>query len=73
MVAMAKYSEKLPDYGDLMTVKDFVEACKIGAFIDYDGMGHPVKGKRMMGGMTISPSKLKEIPKDATHILWFNR
>lgn len=68
-----KYSEKLPDYGDLMTVKDFREACEGGAFIDYDGSGHPVKGKRMARNVDVQPSKVKEIPADATHVMWFNK
>jgi len=69
----SKYTEKLPDYGDLMAIEDFREACKGGAFIDYDGYGHPVKGDKMMRSVAVLPSKLEEIPKDATHIMWFNR
>jgi hypothetical protein len=38
----ASFSVKLPDYGDLMTVKAFKESCKSGGFMDYDGTGHPV-------------------------------
>ena len=70
-----KYSEKLPDpdYRDLMTVKDFLEACEVGAFIDYDGYGYPVKDEKMMSNFIVLPSKRGEIPKDATHIVWFNK
>lgn len=70
---MNGYTEKLPDYGDLMTVKDFREACESGAFIDYDGSGHPVKDGKMMRTLDVIPSKLGRIPEDATHIMWFNR
>lgn len=38
----ASFSVPLPDYGDLMPVKVFKEACKSGSFTDYDGSGHPV-------------------------------
>lgn len=68
----AKYDEKASG-GDLMTVKDFRDACKVGAFIDYDGFGHPVKRGKMAGEITVIPSKVDEIPEDATHIIWFNR
>jgi hypothetical protein len=30
----------IPDYGDLMTIDDFLEAVRHGAFIDYDGHGN---------------------------------
>jgi len=31
--------ESIPDYGDHMTLEDFIEYCKHGSFIDYDGYG----------------------------------
>lgn len=67
------YSEALPKYGDLMTVQDFLETCASGGFIDYDGIGHPVKDGKMMVSFDVKPSKRKDIPKDATHVMWFNR
>jgi len=67
------YSASLPSYGDLLTVQDFLETCEGGGFIDYDGIGHPVKAMKMMESFDVKPSKRKEIPKDATHIMWFNR
>jgi hypothetical protein len=70
---VGEYKETVPDYGDLMTVKDFMDSCVIGAFIDYDGYGHPVKDGKMMGSVAVLPSKRREIPEDATHIVWFNR
>lgn len=68
-----EYDKEPYDFGDLMTVKDFLEACDQGAFIDYDGSGHPVKDGKMMSGFRVIPSKRSEIPKDATHIMWFNK
>ena len=70
------YLEKLPSYGDLMTVEEFKACVKEGGFIDYDGWGHAVKDNMMDPGdpdYPIRPSKLFRIPKDATHIIWFNR
>lgn len=44
------YDEKLPDFGDVISVADFRDACKAGMFIDYDGFGHPMKNDRMASG-----------------------
>ncbi len=67
-----EYTEPIPDYGDMITVREFIDCCKSNSFIDYDGFGHPAKGDKMMRKY-IWPSKLSEIPKDATHIIWFNK
>ena len=65
-------TEVIPDYGDLMTVKEFHNCVRSGLFIDYDGYGHPVK-KGLMSRQAILPSKTNQIPETATHIIWFNR
>ena len=70
---MSQYREKLPEYGDLIPKKSFISSCKSHGFIDYDGHGYPVKGKKMNSQITIYPSRVSEIPEDATHIIWFNR
>jgi len=67
-----RYTEAIPEYGDVMTVSDFREACGQKHFIDYDGIGRPAKGGKMMR-KDIKPSDLPSIPADATHIVWFNR
>ncbi len=67
------YDEELPDYGDKIPVKDFLESCAGEFFIDYDGHGYPVKGNKMASGVVVKPSNLSVIPSDATHIMWFNR
>lgn len=66
------YNEEIT-FGDVMTVDEFVSCCRSGGFIDYDGYGHPVKGNLADWKIEICPSKRKRIPKDATHIVWFNR
>jgi hypothetical protein len=66
------YNMEPYDFGDLMTVEEFREAVKHGSFIDYDGSGHPMKDGKM-SRFDVYPSEVDEIPKDATHILWFNR
>lgn len=58
---------------DVYTVQEFKDRCAVGAFIDYDGFGHPVKDGKQDRSIDIRPSRLGKIPKDATHINWFNR
>lgn len=67
------YSNPVPDYADVMTVEEFKEAVKHGSFIDYDGFGHPVKDGMEDEKIYIYPSKIHEIPEDATHIAWYNK
>lgn len=67
------YDESLPGYGDLIPLAEYLKCVAEGGFIDYDGNGHPVKDGMMDESITILPSKPERIPKDATHIMWFNR
>ena len=66
--------KKLPDYGDVMPLKDFLDCVKSGGFIDYDGFGYYVKDNQETDIM-IHPSDLhyKAIRKDFDTIVWFNR
>jgi hypothetical protein len=61
------------DEEDVYTVAEFRECVESTAFIDYDGYGHPVKDKKSDPSIAVLPSKVDEIPTDATHIVWFNR
>ena len=64
----------IPDYGDVMTLKDFIDNVKSGGFIDYDGSGNYVKDDKM-SDIQIFPSDVKKgnIRKDFDKIVWFNR
>lgn len=70
---MVQYTEKVDKKtGDLFTRDAWLAMVKRGFLIDYDGYGHPVKnGKRAK--TPISPSEADQLPKDATHVLWYNR
>ncbi len=66
--------------GYLMTVAEFNASCKVGAFIDYDGMGDLVKDGEIVTPKGaegcpewVKPSTRRAIPGDVTHILWYNR
>lgn len=61
------------DEDDVYTVEEFLSHCESGSFIDYDGFGYPVKDGKADESLCIYPSRRDEIPKDATHIVWFNR
>lgn len=64
-----------PDHeDDVYTIEEFREYCESGGFVDYDGYGHPVKDEMCDPDIFVSPSSYaKDIPADATHIVWYNR
>lgn len=64
----------LPTYGDVMSMKDFIESCESGCFIDYDGHGNYVKDG-MMTNIGIFPSDIDNgnIRKEFDTMIWFNR
>jgi hypothetical protein len=66
------YTKNLPPYGHVMTVPEFKQAVKEGAFIDYDGMGEAAK-LLVDDSEYIYPSTVDKIPVDATHIIWYNK
>lgn len=62
------------DYGDLIPLQEWVESVGINAFTPDDGHGywanethHKVHHQRY------DVFNLKDIPKNATHVLWFNK
>ena len=65
---------ELPDYGDVMSLQDFIENCKCGNFIDYDGYGYYVKNAQETNIMII-PSDVEHgaIRPDFDTIIWYNR
>jgi hypothetical protein len=58
---------------DVYTIEEFKQCCACKAFIDYNGWGYPVKDKMADENIIILPSKLEQIPVDATHIVWYNK
>lgn len=66
--------EPIPTYGDHMTMKDFVDCCKSGGFIDYDGSGVYATATEM-SDIGIEPSEVMSgsYRKDFTHVVWFNK
>ena len=69
-----EFERDVPDYGDVMSLKDFIECCKDGGFIDYDGSGTYAKDGKL-SNISIFPSDVKHnsVRKDFDTIIWFNR
>jgi hypothetical protein len=64
----------LSDFGDVMSLKQFIDCVNAGGFIDYDGYGYYVKDNQETN-IIIYPSdiKYKAIRKEFDTIVWFNR
>ena len=59
---------------DVYTIEEFGEQVDDFGFIDSDGWGYPVKDKLADRTIIVKPSSyLADIPKDATHIVWYNK
>jgi hypothetical protein len=63
--------EPLPPWGDLMTLDEFIMACKNGSFVDYDGVGRYSNGKEASVDIYVYPSDVKD--RHWTHVVWFNK
>jgi len=70
---MSPYSEEVSEDDCLLTIEEFLNDVKAGGLIDYDGYGNPVKNGKINPSIKIYPSSVDSIPKDATHICWYNR
>ncbi len=70
---MSNYNETIKKDNEVFTVQEFKIRCRDKLFIDYDGHGYAAKNGKMNGKIIIKPSRISEIPPDATHVVWFNR
>lgn len=62
-------------YGNHMTRKEFVEQCKAGSFIDYDGFGEYATATHV-SDVRVNPSDVKNggwLDSFFTHVVWYNR
>lgn len=66
--------EEIPEYGDVMSLEDFIDNVKAGGFIDYDGNGNYARDGKM-SDIVIHPSDVRHgsIRDDFDTIVWFNR
>ena len=66
--------DPFPDYGDLMTLEEFVEACVEGSFGNDDGTGCYAT-KSGMSRIYAHPTDMcaGKIDRSWTHVMWFNK
>jgi len=66
--------EDSTEYGDFFTLKEFIDMCECGGFIDYDGHGNYATAEQCTN-INISPSHvMKKIHlTEFTHVMWYNR
>lgn len=69
---MNEFTEEIPTYGDIISLKEWLECCEDGGFIDYDGFGCASNGTHCTK-KEYKPSQRNKLPKGTTHIIWFNR
>lgn len=60
----------IPDYGDLMTMKEFVNMVDCGMFTDDDGSGEYSDGEFLLGDKDIN---LYDIDETKSHVVWYNK
>lgn len=67
----------IPDYGDHMTMEEFIGYVEDGGFMDHDGHGHYATEIEMLQEpyIDILPSTTIDgrIDKKWTHVVWFNK
>lgn len=58
---------------DVYTIEDFKEACETNCFTDDDGHGYPVLEGKADTSRCVYPSEVNHIPREATHVVWYNK
>lgn len=71
----ANYSTPISDGGgDVYGFYDFLEHVQNSWLTDSDGSGAPAKDGMVDDDWNINPSEFPEnMPKDATHVVWYNK
>jgi hypothetical protein len=68
--------EKIPEYGDIFTLHDFIESVKNTSFTNDDGTGYYGSDK-IMSNVYARPSDIYKGNIDSrtkwTHVIWFNK
>lgn len=66
---------RIPNYGDLITVDEFLKAVESRSLMDYDGHGYWATVFEYDETVKVQPSTvgLSYRPEWATHLVWFNR
>ncbi len=61
--------------GDLFSINTFIDYCKSGGFINYDGFGHYSDGTIVFYELEIYPSDITKgnNVRNFSHVVWYNR
>jgi hypothetical protein len=64
----------IPDYGEHMTLDQFVWTCQIGGFINDDGSGEYATAHQVTN-IIVHPSDIRKgnIDRRWSHVVWYNR
>lgn len=67
-------TSKLPDYGHVMKLKEFIDACEATLFVDSDGYGNYVIDNKMTD-IEIHPSDVGRgmLREEFDEVIWFNK
>lgn len=67
--------DSLPDYGHLYPLEEFINHCKDGCFIDWDGIGYYATNDQIDRELEAKPSEILKgkVNKNFTHVMWFNK
>ncbi len=60
--------KEIPDYGDLMTMEQFINSVKSGFLTNYDGIGFYSDGEFIYEAVDFQ-DKIKSF----SHVVWMNR
>jgi len=66
--------KSIPEYGDHMTIGQWIDQVLLGMFVNYDGHGKYATHDEM-SDIIVVPSDVREgkIDFNWTHIVWFNK
>ena len=74
LIETPKYFDPIESNDDVYTLKEFIEMCKDGDFIDSDGFGeYAFEDKKSDIKIYPSDAMNSKIRKDFTHVVWYNR
>lgn len=67
------YTSRFEATDNVMTTAEFRQCVEDEVFVDSDGFGSPARDGKVDDDIWIRPSCLDEqLPKDATHVVWYN-
>ena len=67
-------TEEIPNFGDVLTMEEFIECCQMEGFINYDGYGcYATKDTMFCDVILPSYVTRRNNIKNYPYVIWFNR